>query len=127
MSGDASESLAMARRVDTCCDDFEQALAAGQSPDIESFLADLPPLGRRALLLELLGIEIDFRVANGERPTVGDYVTRFPELSAERIGTILEGSRLGGDALIGRKLHIYQCVSLVGAGAMGRVDRKSTR
>lgn len=121
MSGDASESLAMARRVDTCCDDFEQALAAGLSPVIESFLADLPSQGRRALLLELLGIEIDFRVTNGERPTVGDYAARFPELSSERIGKLLEGSRLGGDALIGRKLHIYQCVSLVGAGAMGRV------
>ncbi len=121
MSDEVSESLAAARRVDACCDEFEQALAIGQSPVIESFLTGLPPQSHRALLLELLGIEVDFRVAHGEQPTVGDYAARFPELSAERIGAVLESSRRGGDALIGRKLHIYQCVSLVGAGAMGRV------
>ncbi len=121
MSDKASESLAAARRVDARCDEFEQALAAGESPVIESVLTGLPPQERRTLLLELLGLEVDFRMARAERPVVGDYAARFPELSAEQIAAVLDGSRLGGDTLIGRKLHIYQCVSLVGSGAMGRV------
>ena len=52
---------------------------------------------------------------------VSDYALRFPELSAEQIAAVVDSSRRSGDALIGRKLYIYQCVSLVGAGAMGRV------
>lgn len=121
MSVEATESLAAARRVDARCDEFEQALAAGKSPVIESVLSGLPPQERRTLLLELLGLEVDFRMARNERPALGDYATRFPELSVEQIAAVLDGSRLGGDTLIGRKLHIYQCVSLVGSGAMGRV------
>lgn len=121
MSDEASESLAAARRVDARCDEFEQALAAGQSPVIESFLTGLPPQERQTLLVELLGLKVDFRIARNERPTANDYAARFPELSAEQFTAVLDGSRLGGDTLIGRKLHIYQCVSLVGAGAMGRV------
>jgi serine/threonine-protein kinase len=121
MSGDASESLAAARRINTRCDEFELALTAGQAPSIEAFLADLPAQERETLLVELLGLEVDFRVARRERLSVSDYTTRFPELSAEKIAAILESARLNEDALIGRKLHVYQCVSLVGEGAMGRV------
>lgn len=121
MSDPVSESLAIARRINTCCDEFELALEAGQSPSIESFLAELPAQERETLLVELLGLEVDFRVARRERLSVSDYSVRFPVLSTERIAAILESARLNEDALIGRKLHVYQCVSLVGEGAMGRV------
>lgn len=117
-----SESLAVARLIDARCDEFEQALAAGQSPVIESYLTGLSPSERQTLLVELLGLKVDYRRARNERPTVGDYAGRFPELSAEQIAAVLDAVRSDGeDALIGRKLHIYQCMSLVGAGAMGRV------
>ena len=39
------------------------------------------------MLLEHLGLELKFRVARGEQPTVGDYASRFPELSAEQFLT----------------------------------------
>ncbi len=120
MSDDASKSLEAARLIDARCDEFEQALTAGRSPAIEVFLNELPPRQRQSLLLELLGLEVDFRVARREKPVAGDYVLRFPELSDDQIESIL-APRVGGDQLIGRKLHIYQCVSLVGSGAMGRV------
>jgi eukaryotic-like serine/threonine-protein kinase len=121
MSVEISESLTTARMIDMRCDEFERALAAGQSPDMSAFLVDVPPRHQQTLLMELLGLDIDFRTARGERPTVGDCLARFPELSAEQIAAVLQESRVHGDALIGRKLHVYQCVSLVGAGAMGRV------
>ena len=93
MSDEATQSLAAARRIDARCDEFEVALAAGQSPVIESFLAGLPPQERHTLLLELMGLEVDFRITRSERPTAGDYASRFPELSAEQIAAVLDGSR----------------------------------
>ncbi len=87
MEGDQSESIAAARRVDACCDEFELALATGKSPQIELFLADVLASERQTLLLELLGLELDFRVARGEQPKVDDYANRFPELSVEQILT----------------------------------------
>ena len=121
MNGEASQSLIAARRMDARCDEFELALVTGKSPQIELFLADIPNAERQTVLLELLGLEADFRVTKRERPKVADYAARFPELSSEQIAAVIDGSRLGGDTLIGRKLHIYQCMSLVGSGAMGRV------
>lgn len=121
MSNVESHSIAMAREIDRRCDEFELALAAGASPEIDASLQGIATSERDALLVELLGLEIDFQFAHGGQPKVEDYAKRFPELSRERIVSIFEKSRLGTDVLIGRKLHIYQCVSLVGAGAMGRV------
>lgn len=93
MKEEASESLAAARRADARCDEFEQALATNKSPQIESFLSDLPASERQTLLLELLGLELDFRVARGEQPKVTDYAKRFPELSAEQLAALVEASR----------------------------------
>ncbi|MCX7421313.1 MAG: protein kinase [Planctomycetia bacterium] len=93
MSDEASESLAAARRVDARCDEFELALTTSKSPQIESFLTDMSASERPTLLLELLGLELDFRVARGEQPKVGDYAKRFPELSAEQLAAIVEVSR----------------------------------
>lgn len=121
MDHEAAESLAAARRADAQCDEFERALLAGRSPSIEAFLAEWSSSDRHSLLLALLGLEIDWRVSRGERPTFAEYSARFPELTDEQFAAILSVSRADQDELIGRKLHIYQCVSLVGAGAMGRV------
>lgn len=121
MSSEATISLAAARLIDARCDEFEQALSAGLSPEIEQFLIDFPSPDRQSLLLELIGLEVDFVVARGGQRSVSDYGNRFPELSTEQIDAVFQKSQLIQDVLIGRKLHVYQCVSLVGAGAMGRV------
>lgn len=94
MNQDASESLAGARLVDAVSSEFERALAAGQSPQIEVFLSKVPPPNRQSLLLELLGAEVDFRVAKGQRPTAGDYSLRFPELPVEQLIGILDAPRI---------------------------------
>jgi serine/threonine protein kinase len=145
MLNEASDSLAAARLIDARCDAFQHALTNGLSPKIEQFLIDIPlPHAYRLLLLkELIGLEVDHRVACFEFPVPGDYAKRFPELSAKQLAAIMEDPKntdeqstvtfpvVGGQVdltvpvcthtLIGRKLHIYQCVSLVGAGAMGNV------
>lgn len=143
MGDDDFDSLAIERRIDARCDEFQRALASGQSPSIESFLADATPLMYLRLLKELLGLEIDYRFAQNQQPALNDYANRFPSLSSDQIASIIESSRAyevqstvcfsrekqGSDVvervddhrLIGRKLHIYRFVSLLGAGAMGQV------
>ncbi|MCX7421308.1 MAG: serine/threonine-protein kinase [Planctomycetia bacterium] len=121
MTEEEANSLTIARRADARCDEFEHAFAVGLPRSIESFLVGLNADDRKTLLIELMGIEVDIRRSRHGRPVISDYLTRFPELSVEQIADILENAQLGEDALVGRKLHIYQCVSLVGAGAMGRV------
>lgn len=87
-------SLVMARLIDARCDAFEQALTNGQSPAIETFLTDVPPESRQALLIGLLGLEIDFRVAQGKQPDAADYAMRFPELPAEQVAAVFESQRV---------------------------------
>lgn len=98
MADEAAESLAAARMIDARCDAFQQALAAGQSVAIESFLADVPPPQRQTLLEELLGLDADFRIARHERPESSDYAERFPELSVEQIAAIVDAAQVGGNA-----------------------------
>ncbi len=143
MDHENSESLAAARLIDVRCDEFQRALTNGTSPEIESFLVGVTLLDSQQLLKELIGLEVDFRVAQYEQPLVSDYAQRFPKLSTEQIASILGIANVNGDQstvclssidkargavrsviehkLIGRKLHIYQCVSLLGSGAMGHV------
>jgi serine/threonine-protein kinase len=68
----------LARRLNPVCDRFEDAWLAGGRPRLEDFLAEAAPDERAALLGELLGLEIDYRVERGERPRAEEYHVRFP-------------------------------------------------
>jgi eukaryotic-like serine/threonine-protein kinase len=66
------------RRVDVACDAFEAAWRAGQAPRIEDYLAGAEGADRRALLGELLGLELEMRRKRGDRPGRREYLDRFP-------------------------------------------------
>lgn len=143
MDDEDFDSLETERSMDAWCDEFQRALTNGQSPKIEKYLAGVTPLERQQLLKDLLGLEIDFQLSQHKHPGLSDYNQRFPSLSSEEITSIIESSqafcaqstvsfssqsseadplkRIEDRNLIGRKLHIYQCISLLGAGAMGQV------
>ncbi len=143
MSNNASESLTIARMIDSRCDAFQQALTSGHVPEIEQFLTDIPVSYRLVLVRELLGLEFDYRVECGDLPVVSDYSKRFPELSLQQLDTILLDAinraskstasfTAGGEPItfrrmvndhnwVGHQLHIYRFVSFVGSGAMGHV------
>lgn len=143
MSNNASESLAVARMIDSRCDAFQEALASGHGPEIEQFVMDMPIAHRLVLVRELLGLEFDYRVECGDLPVLSDYSKRFPELSPQQLDAILVdainrsnkstgsfpadgkpvalSSMVSNQDLVGHKLHIYKFVSLVGSGAMGHV------
>jgi serine/threonine-protein kinase len=63
---------------------------------MESYLADAPDSERRALFRELLLLEIEFRGASGERPTLEEYQSRFPEQEA-LVSSVFEGRNQTSD------------------------------
>ncbi|MCA1686154.1 MAG: hypothetical protein LC745_09250, partial [Planctomycetia bacterium] len=69
---------ASALRVDAACDRFEAALHARRGPRIEDYLAEADAPWRRALLRELLLLEIELRRSAGGAPVPGPYRARFP-------------------------------------------------
>lgn len=58
---------------------FEQAWHHSPPPDLSQFLPESPAL-RVAVLAELVAIDKEFRIRNGERPSDAEYRSRFPEI-----------------------------------------------
>ena len=54
------------RDIDAQCDRFEGLLKAGEQPNIDDFLRDVPTAGRSMLALELLRLAVEY---TGTRPT----------------------------------------------------------
>ncbi len=63
-------------------DQFRHALIKGGVTDWEPFLGGVTGPARLSLLVGLIVIDLGHRWNAGERPTVEDYVTRFPELGS---------------------------------------------
>src|SRR5262249_17447545 len=70
--------LSAARQGDAVCFRFERAWKAGQRPQVEDYLADVPEPARPALLRELIALDADYRRRAGEEPRPEDYQARFP-------------------------------------------------
>ena len=68
------------QRVDRAVKAFEDAWQAGQRPAIEDYLGPAGP-DRTALLRELVHVDLQRRLAAGERVGVEAYLERFPELA----------------------------------------------
>lgn len=67
-------------------DEFHAALANGAVTDWDKYLAGVPERVRRAVLAELIIIDLGHRWPRGERPRIEDYIARFPEFGpAERV------------------------------------------
>src|SRR5262249_56857177 len=72
-------ALALQRRIDASCRQWEAAWKAGTRPRLEDYLGDTPEPDRAVLLGELLKIEIAYRQRQGEQPHADDYQQRFPD------------------------------------------------
>jgi serine/threonine protein kinase len=66
--------------LDAAADDFHAALSRGPVSDWEPHLSRLHDRLRSSALVEFAIIELGHRWKKGERPTVEDYVGRFPDL-----------------------------------------------
>jgi serine/threonine protein kinase len=66
---------------------FEEAWQRGAVPAIADYLrADGPE--RRALLVELIHVELEFRLKSGESARVETYLAAYPELAGDRVTTL---------------------------------------
>ncbi len=84
----ADHSLSL--QVDAICDRFEAAWISGSAPQIEDFLEPLPGGADNRLLLELVRLDLNHRLKQGEFPTLEEYAKRFPDQAA-----LLRGSLVG--------------------------------
>lgn len=73
-----AESPSLQERTDRACDAFEARLKSGGRPRLEEFLDRAPGEEKRALLRELLRLELEHRRGQGEVPRAEDYTSRFP-------------------------------------------------
>ena len=73
------ESPTVQERTDRACDTFEARLRAGERPRLEEYLNGVAGDEKRALLRELLRLEVEYRRKQGESPQPEDYSRRFPD------------------------------------------------
>ncbi len=71
---------------------FECAWQNGLAPRVEDYLPGSPPALRRALVDELIRLDIDYRQARGQSCSAATYRERFPELSDEWLASALDAS-----------------------------------
>jgi serine/threonine-protein kinase len=83
----ADLSPAAVHRLDQLCDRFEAAWIAGQRPNIETYLEEVPAEERPRLLHELVALERDYRTRAGEAFTPEEYRARFPALDLGALTT----------------------------------------
>jgi hypothetical protein len=88
-----SGQLAINAVIDSAVDLFEEEYKAGKQPNIADYLGIVGPEIRVQLLEELIYIEAEYRCKTDLVPKLGEYVSRFPELSADaaRYGRLADG------------------------------------
>jgi hypothetical protein len=75
--------LYLERRIDDCCDRYEAAWKAGQSPQIEAYIDGFPADALPQLLRELLVIEVNYwRRAEDQQLTKEIFLAAHPQLAA---------------------------------------------
>ena len=89
MNSDDALPLSLEQKVDQVCTRFEAAWKAGPRPRIEDYLVGLADVEMREVLRELIPLDIYYRRQHGESCQTGDYQTRFPELPADWLTSIL--------------------------------------
>jgi formylglycine-generating enzyme required for sulfatase activity len=90
------QAFNQAFRVDEVCARFENALRVGRFPRIEEYLSDVPESDRPVLLRRLLALDLTYRKARLDQPTLEEYQNRFPRHAA-LIDSVfrLEGALVG--------------------------------
>src|SRR5690242_15255242 len=80
--GGDTESVRLARLLDR----FEDAWRGGGRPALEDYLPG--GAGRRAALVELIHLDLEYRLRAGEPAGLDGYLERYPELHADRAAVL---------------------------------------
>src|SRR4051794_40524476 len=78
MKPESDHSLAAAQRIDAVCMRFEVGWQAETPPRLEDLLGETTGAERPGLVRELLCVELDWGRQQGERPSLADFLSRFP-------------------------------------------------
>jgi WD40 repeat protein len=77
-----AEADSLLEWVDDVADRFEAEWRVGRPPALAAYLAGAEGARRRALLEELVQIDLEYRWQAGDRRALADYAAEFPELRA---------------------------------------------
>src|SRR5262249_45662734 len=110
--------LTVAGCIDRACDHYEAEWKTGRRPQIEAYLAEAAEHDSPALLRELLLLELEFRTANGEQPTLDEYRARFPGHDTV-IDSVFQGSERDSGATA--PIHGSTVGTATSAGARFRI------
>jgi serine/threonine protein kinase len=135
MNSDDPLTLSLEQKIDQVCTRFEAAWKS--QPRIEDYVADLGDDEKRAVLRELILLDIFYRQKRGESCCAEDYRARFPELPAEWLASVLAdpeppdanvtapgGPTAHWQPLVAPGVVIagrYTLVEKIGTGGMGEV------
>lgn len=108
-------------QINRCCNQFETAWQAGEQPDIEEAVSEVPAEYRVAALRELLPLEIEYRRAQGLPLSLQTYAQRFPQLERSWLAELLAQDAVSSQTPLPEKLGDYQITSRIGEGGMGAV------
>jgi hypothetical protein len=76
--------MELAQQIDAICNRFEAAWRTGTQPRIEEYLPG-DESARLAVLRELIGLEVYYRLRKSEQPQIEEYQTRFPWLGRDAL------------------------------------------
>src|SRR5262249_51377676 len=66
--------------------------STGRPPRVEDFLGECEEPARSVLLQELVRLDIAYRRLAGERPTIEEYLSRFPTLDSNALAEVMNKS-----------------------------------
>ncbi|MEQ1827513.1 MAG: serine/threonine-protein kinase [Pirellula sp.] len=122
------------RRIGPICDAFEAKFRRGDFLVIEDYLAEGVETDRSALLVELLKLDREYRIASGTQLPFANYAARFPNDEERLCSVLMESDTIASDSTtvaaplhygrdLPKRLGQYELFEVLGQGGMGVVYR----